>query len=621
MKRSVLGLLLIAAHIANAQDIFNKGKAELAARDTAGAFSSFQDAVKAGQKLAESNYYLGAISFARHNIDAAIGYLQASLKADDDNVDATKMLAKAFLGKSDNKSALVQLRLAAKLAPKDCEISLLFGQALVAADSMDPAIIQLTRAKECTPENPAIYLLLGDAYSKIGVIPLAISNYEKASDLAPKNLDIQLKIARSLVANRQYREAVKAYVVAEQIDSTYPDTYLEHGKILVRAARASTSRSSKQDYYKQAISPLAVFVKLRPKNIEGSVLHAEALFGSDRLAEAANAAKASLQLDSNNVDMWRIRGNSLVDAKEAKDRDCKAALDAFAALQRRKAIKQDDLVIRGRAYFACGMEDLAIADLDSAQKVDSTNCDIFSPLGSMLIKKQQYARASQMFEKKIACDSKSLSSYINAAMTYMQPDNLNLARARELLVRSIELKSDFLQGRLWLARYYARVDSFDLAEAQYLEVLRLIGDQVDKNKNAYGEAQKLLGSLYMTKRQYVKAIDAFRKAQSVAMDDDNVHLSWGQAILQTLDPKEGDEEGRRKNAEALKHFRTCVEKNPGNVQGHFWLGECLVRSRIPGDDANNAKLKDEACGEWRKVLKLDPRNEDAKKGLERISCP
>jgi tetratricopeptide (TPR) repeat protein len=165
-----------------------------------------------------------------------------------------------------------------------------------------------------------------------------------------------------------------------------------------------------------------------------------------------------------------------------------------------------------------------------------------------------------------------------------------------------------------------QVDSFDLAEGQYLEVVRLIGDNIDKNKTPYGEAYRLLGSLYMTKKQFGRAIEAFRKTQSVNMDDDNVHLSWGQAILQTLDPKEGEEAGRAKNAEAMKHFRICVEKNPGNVQGHFWLGETLVRARIPGDDEVNKKLKEEACSEWRKVLKLDPKNEDAKKGLERISC-
>jgi hypothetical protein len=41
---------------------------------------------------------------------------------------------------------------------------------------------------------------------------------------------------------------------------------------------------------------------------------------------------------------------------------------------------------------------------------------------------------------------------------------------------------------------------------------------------------------------------------------------------------------------------------------------------VPGDDKRNAEIKDEACGELRKALKYDPRNEDAKKSMERIGC-
>jgi tetratricopeptide (TPR) repeat protein len=611
MKRFLIGVFFLAACTTNAQDIYNKGKAQLAARDTAGAFSTFQDAVKAGQKLAESNYYLGAISFTRHKYDDAISYLQASYKADDDNIDVIKTLAKAFLGKKDDKDALIWLRLAAKAAPKDCEVSVIFGQALVAADSMDPAIVQLTKAKECMPNNPSIYLSLGDAYFKIGVKPLAISNYEKALELAPKDREIALKVARSYAANRQWTEAVKAYNAAEQVDSVFAPPYLEHGSILVRAK-----------LFKQAVVPLERFVSLKPKDAAGSILYAEALFGSDMFDEAAAAAKASLGLDSATIDVWRILAYSLVDARDPKNRDCKESLEAFAALQRRNAIEPPDYIMRARAYYACGMETEALTDFEQAIQADSSNCDIYFPHGSILMKKQDYAGASQMFEKKIACDPRSLSAYINAAICYMQKSNLNLPRARELLVKSIELRGDFLQGRLWLARYYAQVDSFDLAEGEYLEVLKIVGDPPTdkKNNSAYGESQRLLGSLYMTKRQYTKAIDAFRKTTSVGMDDDNVHLSWGQAVLQTLDQKDTDEEGRRKNADALKHFRICVDKNPGNVPGHFWLGECLVRSRVPDDPEGNKKLIEEACSEWRKVLKLDPKNEDAKKGIERIGC-
>ena len=604
MKPVLLGLLLLVGQALYAQDIYNKARASLSAGDTSAAFSAFQEAVKAGQKLAESNYYLGTISFAHRNFDDAIKYLQASLKSDDENIDAIKTLAKAFSEKKDNKAALAELRLAAKLAPKDCEVAFLFGQALVAIDSTDPAIIQLTRAKDCDPENPWIYASLGDAYLKIGVKPLAISNYEEALKRAPKNLGLALKVARAFEQNKQYTDAVKAYIVAEEIDSTNPAPYLEHGSILVRAK-----------LYKPATPPLMRLVKLSSRNVEGTRLYAEALFGAGEFPDAAPAAKAALALDSANSDLWRILAHSLVENREFKE-----ALDAFGGLRRRNAIKQEDYIMLGRAYYGAGMDAEAMDSFQKAWASDSANCDIYFPLGSLYMKRQEYVKAGEMFEKKVACDPRSLSSYINAGITYMQPSNLNLGRAHDLFVKSIELKGDFLQGRLWLARYYLQVNLLDSAEAQYLEVVRLIGDQIDKNKSVYGEAQKLLGSLYMQKKQWGKAMDSFRKVQSVGTDDANTHLSWGQCILQTLDPNDPEEENRKKNDEALKHFTICVEKDPNNAQGHFWRGEGLIRSRIPGNDAENDKLKDEACSEWKKVLKLDPKNEDAKKEMAHYGC-
>jgi len=619
MKQLLLGILLLTVRVALGQDIYNKAKAQLGANDTSGAFSSFQEAVKAGQKVALSNYYLGAISLARHKTDDAITYLSASFKSDDEYADAVKLLAQAYFEKNDIANAMTYYRLLGKLSPKDCGATIAFGQMLVAADSMDAAIVQLTRAKECSPDNPVIYLSLGDAYYKIGVKALAISNYQKASELAPKDRDIRLKVARSLTANREYGEAIKAYILAEQIDSTYPDTYLEHGRILVRAARSAPTKKEKVVFYRGAVSALLSFVKLSPRNVEGSALYAESLFGCDQNAEAAAAAKVSLQLDSSNVEIWRIEAHALTETK-----DYKGALAAFAALQRRNAIKQEDQVKMGQAYFGAGMDADAYDAFQKALALDSTDTDIFFPLGSLYMKRQDYARASAMFEKKIQYDKGALAAYINAAITYMQPSNLNLARARELLFQSIDLKPDFLQGRLWLARYYLndKVDSLALAEAQYLKVLELIGSNIEANRNVYGEAQRLLGSLYMMRKMYRQAIDAFAKARSVGADDQNVHLSWGQAILQTLDPNAptGDPENERKTQDALDHFSICVKKDPGNCQGHFWLGDCYSRLRMMGEDEKNIELKKKACEEWRTVMRLCPKNEDAQKSLERLGC-
>ena len=42
--------------------------------------------------------------------------------------------------------------------------------------------------------------------------------------------------------------------------------------------------------------------------------------------------------------------------------------------------------------------------------------------------------------------------------------------------------------------------------------------------------------------------------------------------------------------------------------------------RVEGDNEGNRKLVEEACSEYGKCLRLDPKNEDARKARERISC-
>jgi hypothetical protein len=69
---------------AYAQDPFEKAKQALAARDTGTAVTQFKEAIKVGRKPSESNYYLGAIAFARHHADEAAGFLQAAIDRDNE---------------------------------------------------------------------------------------------------------------------------------------------------------------------------------------------------------------------------------------------------------------------------------------------------------------------------------------------------------------------------------------------------------------------------------------------------------------------------------------------------------------------------------------------------------
>lgn len=603
MKTTALFVLLVlCTHPSFTQDIYNRARASLAQGDTAGAVAAFTDAVKAGQRSAESNYYLGAIAYNRGRNTEAITYLEASLRSNDDNLDALMTIGNAYLKANDPTSALNSFRRAIRVAPKDCSAAIAFGRALLAADSIDAAVIQLTRAKECAPDNPYVYVGLGDAYQKQNVLVLAISNYQQAASLEPKNIELRYTVAQSLEKNRQYTEAVKMYDEVIAIDATYADAYLQKGSILYRAK-----------LYARAVDPLKKFIELRPGHFDATSMLAKTQLEVRSYNEAATNARRAVELDSSAAETWRTYFYALVETK-----DFAGAESALAGLQRRTQLDVQDYLRLGDLYFGLKKREEALSWYLKAVAADSTNCEPFFNMGFLYMQGGQYAEAAVNFEKRIACDSTSLSAYINAAASLMQVKEYD--RARTLLLKAIDLKSDFFQARLWLARYYVQVDSFDVAKQQYEEVLRLIGTDTEKYKKEAGEAHSLLASLHMTRKDYGRALESFRKAQAVGYENAAMHLSWGQGILQTLSPDDPQEVSRQKVDDAIKRFRRCVELDPNSSQGWLWLAEGLVRSRIAGDDEKNKQIKEEACGAYRRALRIDSRNTDAQKGLERIGC-
>jgi tetratricopeptide (TPR) repeat protein len=354
-------------------------------------------------------------------------------------------------------------------------------------------------------------------------------------------------------------------------------------------------------------------VDLQPRSVEGNSFLARALYGARDYKEAVTAAKRSLQLDSSNTDVWRAYGESC-----AETGDFGTAVGAFEALKRRNAFKTEDNSSYGNALFRLGREEEALRALLSAVETDSTNCDPYASLGVIYMKRQDYATAALYFEKKIVCTPGSITSYVNAAACYMQVKNF--PRTRELLTRVVELKPDYLQGRLWLGRYFAQVDSLEMAKAEYDEVLKIVSANPEKYKKEAGEAYQQIGQYYFLTKQFERVADAMRRATQAGQENSSVHLMWGQAVLQLLDPQEPQEDGKRKKEEAVRHFRRSVELDPNSPSAHLWLAQGLIISRVEGDNKRNKELLDEACIEYRKVLKLDPRNADAQKGMNLYGC-
>jgi tetratricopeptide (TPR) repeat protein len=612
MTRTVWLLLFILTPIVDAfaQDSYTKGITALKSGDTTSAMTAFKDALSAGRDRARSSYQLAAIAFARSNIREAAEYIEQSLSTDDENLDALTLAGDIYIAKGDLKKGLAHYRRATGLFPMNPNASLAYGKALLRVDSADAAIIQLSRAKIKMGKNASVYEGLGDAYEKMEIHPMAITNYKEAIKYAPGRVALRMKLGRAYLDTRKYNEAVEAFAAVERIDSTYADAYIEQGRLFHRAK-----------LFRKAVRPLAKYLKLQPDSKEGDSLYLSSLFNSRQYARLAEAAKKSIQQDSSSIDKWRMYAYALVDS-----RDYKTALVAFNGLLRRTSPTPEDQTKRGKAFFSLKLYDEALGAYESAISGDTTECDAYNDLGFIYMKKQEYARAAIMFEKRVACNPRSISAYLNGGTCYLvlaakDPEpQIARAHARDLLLRARELNPDNLTIRFRLAQYYASADSLDNAKAEYDEVLKKTNETPGKYRKEAGEAHGQIAAYYFSKKQYARAIESFSKALASGYDNAVMHLNWGLALLQEIDPKGSDSDNRRLTEDAAKQFRRATQLDPGNAESHFWLGEALVRSRIVGDDESIRRLTAEACVEFKTVLKLNPRHQDARKEITRLGC-
>lgn len=595
----------------SSQNVLQEADRALRARDTVLALTVLKQATQERAQRVPAEAMLGRIAFAQRRYMDAAAHFTTVLEAKADDLEARQRRGEARAALGDTLSALTDFRQAAGLSSHDPGILFSYGRALLVADSVDRAIYVLSTAKIYGPKNPEIFEALGDAFWRLPVPPTAIRHYQESLKLKPKNVHVQMKLAQIFLDQRRYTEAVKAFAAAHAIDSTYADAYLEEGRIYVRAR-----------LYARAVEPLRTFSRLRPGIAEADSLLIEALSGAKNYSAAARRSRGYLNRDSSSITIWRLYAYALQETGKYAD-----ATAAFATLGRLTSLSAEDYLRLGKAYGGEGKEEESIAAYLDAVRRDSSLSDPYNQLGILYMKRRDYARAAEMFERYITGEgSRSISAHLNAGACYLattpgstQRDSL-LARARLHLLAARDFNPDNLTIRFRLAQYYVLADSFELAQLQYREVLDLAARTPGSHKREIGEAWAQIALGHSFKKEYREALACFPKATAAGYENTNLYLQWGLAVLQTVGHNGSVDESRKNVEEASRLFQKAIALDAANPQAHFWLGESLIRRRIEGENALNKKLTEEACREFARAMALDPSFEDAKKEMFRYGC-
>jgi choline-sulfatase len=146
-----------------------------------------------------------------------------------------------------------------------------------------------------------------------------------------------------------------------------------------------------------------------------------------------------------------------------------------------------------------------------------------------------------------------------------------------------------IQANFYLAVAYYRSGRLDDAVKALEATLMTASD--------YGPAQELLGTIWLLKKDYVRARQQFEHLVAVAPENFGAHYNLGILAMR---------EGRMQDAE--RELRAAARADSSSAQPHAALGSFYFAK----GDLNRAR------DEFRQAVAIDPHNEDSQKALERI---
>ena len=229
-------------------------------------------------------------------------------------------------------------------------------------------------------------------------------------------------------------------------------------------------------------------------------------------------------------------------------------------MEKLDTLKVEDLRRWSKAYLETKRDSLAVLKMEEILRLDPNQSDLYSDAGAIYMRLRKWDRAATMLERRFTQDTSAVSAYVNYALCNMQLEKYGVARDALILV-TIK-RPTYPQGHLFLARCYVRMDSLLLGIKEYGHFAEMVaGDEAKFSKGDVGESYGLVGLGHLLDKKYPQAVEMLKK--SFKYRDDN-------------------------------------------PQTHLWCGQAYALS---GN-------KDEAIKEYRVSLKLDPKNKDAKKGLE-----
>lgn len=506
------------------------------------------------------------------DLDKALVYYKMAKKANSRDMNVMLRLGKTLYKLGQKEEAMEYFEDAIDDFDDNIEPYLELAYAYMEDMNIGEARKNINKAKEIDDADVRIYLALGDMYYKNGIYELSIDNYKQALLIDDENLEVRKNLATSYywsanretknqdLANELFTQSLKEWNTLTQKDPKNADGWFGKGKILFLSKK-----------YPNAANALYHYVKLRPNGKLGRWMYAQSLYESN----ACDSAAPELDWVSKNIDSVSTKASFMLARCYHKNEQYEKAINEFENIRKNKELTLRDVRILASCYLKTGDTTSWIKNYDIAiEREPEQFCKVMKLIGQIHLKNKNYLEAVKYFKNKLSypkCveDDEGKTNYF-VGLSYLFGEELDSAKI--YFNNAIKIDPNDLSSKIYIADLYAKSEEIDSSITKFKEVIQFASKdpkQFDRDlKTAFS---KLCGMLLKEKK---------------LTDLINFGKQW-------------------------------AEIQPKFDAGYLYTA---IGYQSKAAANNDESLSAEACKWYKKTLKVNPKNNNAKKYLESLGC-
>jgi Flp pilus assembly protein TadD len=217
----------------------------------------YQTSLAVNPDNAEAQNNLGAAFDKTGRVDDAIVQFQKALALRPAFAEAHRNLGKALLRKGRNDEALFHFRRAVDIRPDSGELHVTLGIALLQHRRVDEAILQFQDALDLQPDDEQAHYNLGIAFRQKGELGDALLEFQKAADLQPESVEAQNNLGYALLHSGHSTEAIPHLRKALEMRPGYAPALYNLGNALLQNGQVD-----------EAIVQFQKLVAIQPDSVE-----------------------------------------------------------------------------------------------------------------------------------------------------------------------------------------------------------------------------------------------------------------------------------------------------------------------------------------------------------------